>query len=281
MKIFGYTLQQILDLLNAWLMQFFPPKPTPTPQPTPPAPGPNPPQPTPQVTLASLVKAYNSPYVSYYPLGSTTVNSEIHKIDDATAQEVADLITKNAIAKNLVVEYFAACIMQESRFDPQCYSHNLGLTRPVASFDTTDWGMCQMNGSYLYTKPGMPVVPVKPQNPTPAEETAYEQALTEWQAEATKIAMTPSWAVPMMASIMADNLDWATRTFPTDSILTSQMAKYNTTNLTNAEFLATLAYNRGQTGAVNIIKTNDVSRMKHPYHVATWYDDFKKALATT
>lgn len=268
MKIFGYTLAQLWDLLMAWLVSVFPPSvnpPSPTPAPpapTPPGPNPTPaPPPVPPDAgqlLTSIIEAYNTPYVSYYPTGSTTVNSQIHKIDAATAAQVADLIVTNAKAQGLDITYFAACIMQESRFDPNCFDNNLSATNPTPTFARTDWGMCQMSGQYLPSKPGM-------------------SGLTDAEMQAK--ACDPTWSVPEMAVIMAGNLAWANQQL-LNATLAAATTKLNTTDLSNQEFLATLAYNRGNTGAVTYIETGNTAMIQHPYHVATWYDDFRKVFGS-
>jgi len=239
---------------------------TPTPVvPTPPTPGPNPtppqPAPAPQVTLADIIVAYNAPFIRTYPIvGGTTIDAQIHQIDQATAEQIATLIQDAATANpTLDPIYLAACIMQESRFDPNCFNHNLSASTPTITFEGTDWGMCQMSGNYLPSKPGM-------------------AGLTESQMQT--LACTASWAVPVMGSIMAGNLATATAQLNSDAVLAAGVKKYNTTTLTDAQWLATLMYNRGETGAINDVKTGQTSLIEHPGNVGTWFADFNKAIQT-
>jgi hypothetical protein len=206
--------------------------------------------------LSALMLQTNAPYVEYYPKGGDVINAEIHTISASAALSEAKLIVSNSEANNLDYVYLASCIFQESKFDPACFNHNLTEYNGVESFDGTDWGMCQMSGYYLPTRPGM-------------------AGLTQAQMQIK--AMTAEWAVPVMAEIMADNLADAITDMPSVS---SIMPQLNTTELSNEEFLATLYYNRGRSGGLEAVKSLDYANMQHPFMVAKWFAQFKTALET-
>jgi len=215
-----------------------------------------------KITLFDIVVAYNSPYVAMYPLDTgKTINAQIFKNDTATSQKVADLITSEATRVGLPILYLAACIMQESRFSPTTFNHNLCAENLTPNFAKTDWGLCQMSGTYLPSKPGM-------------------AGLTDDQMAAK--ACTPEWAVPQMADIMAENIVLANKYLLADHTLSTMTKTLNNTTLTDAQFLATLAYNRGwgsddpneQAGARYYVKHSINDMIKHPYRVGTWFAKF-------
>jgi hypothetical protein len=233
--------------------------------------------------LTQIIIANNAPFKTFYPpVTGTQPNAEIHKISTETATQMASAILANAHLVNDDSDYLAACIKQESRFDPACYNHNLAEYNGVESFEGTDWGCCQMSGYYLPTKPGM-------------------QGLTE--AEMSAKAMSIEWAVPEMASVMHDNLTqanndlYAAQTALTalqsqlrdgtdikmaaqinakiDANLITIMKSLNTTPLSNEQFLATLYYNRGASGGLKFVLEKSMSDIQHPFAVGKWYGQFK------
>lgn len=256
----------IWQLIQSTLLYIFPPtvKPTPAPTPTPsPAPSPTPtpvPAPVPVVTLKDVIMAYNKPITSYYPVGSTTVNAVIHQIDATTAELEANLIETNASTADMDYIFLSSAIMQESRFDPACFNYNLSQENLTPSFATTDFGMCQMSGAYLPSKPGM-------------------AGLTDAQMQAK--AQDPTWAIPMFVSIMQGLQHQAESLLASNTALAAMTAKLNTTKLSNTQFLATLFYNRGVTGGTNYLLTNNTAMIQHPFRVAVWYGDFTTALSPT
>ena len=261
LNFFKYLLTLILDFFSA--ISSGGNAVVPTGPPVPPTPyKPVPPSHT--VTLADIIRAYNSPFKSMYPVGSTTVNAEIHNLPTSAADKIADLILSESVRTGIDMYYLAACIMQESRFDPACYNHNLGHDRTTISFEHTDWGMCQMAGTYLPDKPGM-------------------QGLSQIQMAAK--ATDANWSIPMMADIMVGHLASAKKYFATDAVFQQNTTRLNTTSLTDAQFAATLFYNRGEAddtvnkrGGRYYIKNDIVDEIKHPYRVAHWYDAFQHDL---
>jgi hypothetical protein len=254
---------------------------------------------TPQNALTQLILSVNAPYRALYPpeIGPT-INAEIHTISASAAMNVANLIIESAAEQNIDYIYLAACIFQESKFDEACFNHNLAEYNGVVSFEGTDWGISQNSGYYLSSKPGMPTYPVKPPqphqpvNPTKAQAAqyksdmaAYETALTNfqnavyhWENEASALARTAEWAIPVMAQVMHDNLVTAQNDLPSVQDI---MDKLNTTSLSHEQFLATLFYNRGETGGLEAVKTLSYSNMQHPFMVGRWYKQFKAALQQT
>ena len=211
--------------------------------------------------LTQIIIENNAPFKTFYPpVTGTQPNAEIHKISTETATQMASAILANAHLVNGDSDYLAACIKQESRFDPACYNHNLAEYKGIESFEGTDWGCCQMSGYYLPSKPGM-------------------AGLTE--AEMSAKAMSIDWAVPEMASVMHDYLVQANNDLyaaqteltalqsqihdGTDSQvlaginakiqanLITIMETLNNTPLSNEQFLATLYYNRGASGGLKFV----------------------------
>lgn len=270
-----FNFKDFFQSIIALIAFLFPPKVKPSPVITPNAPPGTPP--IMKIQLADIIKSYNAAYKAMYPLiGGTVVNAEIHAIDDATRIKVANLIeseAKKVNDDNLDSTYLASCIMQESRFDPNCYNHNLGHDNPTPNFEHTDWGMCQMAGTYLPAKPGMPV--------KPKEETM----VPTWKNTMATLACTPEWAVANMAKIMVGNLAAAKKHLQDDEKLRTNTRSLNNTSLTDAQFLATLYYNRGmaddevkQVGGRYYVKHLVMDRIKHPFRVGNWYKTFSEIL---
>lgn len=215
------------------------------------------PEPGQPVTFLDIMKVYRRTFTTYYPLGSTQINSCIPPITDARLQVVADLITVSASANGLDPLYLLSVSYQESCWSENTINHNLKATNPTPSFRTTDFGLCQFSGSFLSTKPGM-------------------AGLTENQMVAK--VMMGEYSVPAMAQMYAANIKWATKTLASDNALLSLVIKLNITHLTNEQFLACTAYNKGNSGALDAIRKLDYSRLNHPFKCAQHYDNFCKAL---
>lgn len=174
---------------------------------------------------------------------------------------IAALLEAGATEHHVPVEFFAAAMCQESRFAVECQNGNYLGANPQKTNDGTDWGMGQINGANLASQPGM-------------------QGLT-WPDMIAKV-MSAEWAVPRFCSMYADLLTWA------DSIIdhrdtsevwaTERMKIYAapagsiTVPWTNRYWLAALAYNRGQRGALAEVAANDCAA--HPGHVAAFCNDF-------
>lgn len=189
------------------------------------------------LTLTQLVEQYNAPYQD------DVRGALIHKIDVATAAAVAALIESEAQRTALPVPYLAGCIYQESRFDPQCYDRNLTPTQRTVTFEGTDWGICQFSGRYLADKPGM-------------------AGLSQDQMQ-TK-ACDAAWAIPVFADVMAGNVRWANEQIQ------------NKVTDRDPYWLATLAYNAGNTGALQELASGQIR--PHPDAVMKWVRLFESKL---
>ena len=238
------------------------------------------------MTLAELVFQQNAPYKS------EVRGAEVHKIDQETANAIAALIEREANIIGASEAYLAACICRESKFDPQCYNHNLTLIDREVTFEKTDWGECQFSGKYLPSKPGM-------------------RGLTQDQMR--EKAFDPSWAIPVFASEMGWNVIWATATlasgyhlpalketvvrtaqgesrfggrsavdYTSDQVLAAIRASasqpdYGATSAMAALWLATMAYNSGEHGAI-VDLFGPRKRIDHPNVVMSTYLLFEQLL---
>ena len=218
--------------------------------------------------LKQIIISNNSAYITYYPpITGTTVNAQIHVITPERAAVIADLIIKNSVLLNNAVLYLAACICAESRFDEGCFNRNLVEHKGVVSFDGTDFGICQMAGSFLSSRNGM-------------------AGLTQDEMQAK--ALTAEWSIPMMAEIYSANIlhaikvlpleltesEYSYLNYPKGTTIKNIMDKLNTTKLSHEEFLAALFYNKGQTGGLEAIKQLNYAMIKHPFSVAKIYSNF-------
>lgn len=244
--------------------------------------------------LKNLILNYNAPFkTTWPPVTGTQPNAEIHKITEVTALAMANKILEHANLVHNDFEYLSACIMQESRFDPACYNHNLKEYNGKESFEGTDWGCCQLSGYYLPSKPGM-------------------KGLTEAQMIAK--ATSPEWAVPTMAQVMAENLNTANNDIAnatvklaalkvkldglgllttsasvsaisvgkeTDANLINVLKRTNNTSLSDPQFMATLYYNRGATGGLILLLAEDRTGIQHAFSVGKWYAQFVAAFSTS
>jgi len=204
--------------------------------------------------MYEIVSHYNSGETKiYYPVrndSSGTLDAYIGKNDPQTNQLVADLIVSSA-NDNKIDPYFLACVIQqESIYSPVTYNHNLSKSNLTPNFETTDWGIAQLSGKYLPSKPGM-------------------QGLSEEEMQ-TK-ALDANWAIPTMAQVYAGLLAQAVKELSEDPVLLEDVKKLNTTSLTDEQWLAALFYNRGISGGIHDVKTNATTLIAHPYHCATWY----------
>jgi len=204
-------------------------------------------------TLADVILAYNHPFINYYPAGSKIINAEVHKITAAQAQQVANLIASEAKRVGLDPLFLAAALNQESMFDGNCYNKN--LKEHSQSFAGTDWGIAQMAGTYLPSKPGM-------------------QGLNTTQMYLKAFDVT--WAIPVFADEML-SLFMQAKTWMLTLDNLAAIRAINNTSLTNPEFIATGAYNAGFTGITKLILEKSTN-IVHPFRVATWFDQFVEIL---
>ena len=200
------------------------------------------------MTLKDIILSKNAAYQSLY---NGVISAEIHKIDDATAQHVADLITSEANRVGMPIAALAACICQESKFDPGCYNKNLREHDGVDTFPGTDWGICQISGKYINGYAGM-------------------MNLTAAQMKVK--ALDPSWSIPQMANAMQLLLAWAEKIIPTLTAIQQSRVK-------SPLFLATLGYNRGRNGALTQVVDGQISL--HPYEVCAFNAEFVTQLDPT
>lgn len=213
--------------------------------------------------LYNIISHYNAGETKiYYPNRhdpTGTLNAYIGKNDDATNKLVADLIVTSAASAGLDPLFLAAVINQESQFSPVCYNHNLSASRLIPSFEHTDFGISQMSGSFLPSKPGM-------------------QGLTQDQMQAK--AFDPTWSIPTCANLYAGLITQAEKIMKNDEQMKNMVHELNTTNMTDSEWLSALFYNKGQTGGCNFVKTNNIDKMAHPKHCGTWFSAFQSYVTT-
>lgn len=242
-----------------------------------------------KVALKDIIKAYNINYTSYYPVGSKQINSSIIKIDDATAETIANLITQSASSYSIDALWLAAELADESLFCPTAFDNNLGHDRLTPSFSTTDFGLAQVDGTYLPGKPGMPAYhgPEEPDvHASQAVLDTYTAAISAWENTMIQKAFDPSWAIPIMCLTLKGNLEEAQHYLSTDSVLASAVKQYNTTTFDDVTYFATLAYNKGfadnevkQVGGRYYLKHGVVANLSYPVHINHYYEAFKKVLS--
>jgi hypothetical protein len=181
--------------------------------------------------MVQAIDHYNTPFVNLMK------GAQVHKVSADDQRLIAKLIYQEAISHALPIPYVMACIAQESGFDPACYNKNMPLHNPLGTFEGTDWGICQFSGRYLHTKPGM------------AGLSSSDQRVK---------ALDYTWAIPVFVENMAGLLTWAAEKL----VLETDGYGHNY----DKYFIATLAYNAGQTEAVKELVTGVVRA--HPTHVA-------------
>jgi hypothetical protein len=228
------------------------------------------------MNLVDVVNTFNQTYSRRYPPVTGPIDAEIFKNTPERNAIIAGLIVSEANRTGLDPVYLAACIMEESMFSEGCFNHNLPEHNGQVTFAGTDWGICQQAGTYLPERPGMPPAPDTAKMTT----TEAASAITNWQNEMAAKACTAEWAIPAMADIMKANVSSFTKLLSSNKTLAANLHALNTTPLTDVEFIATLAYNRGSTGATNDILNKATTLIAHPYAVATHYSDFVKAMGT-
>jgi hypothetical protein len=224
-----------------------------------------------KVTLVDVINAYNTPYVRHY---KDQVDAQIFVNPPERNLVIANLILSESLRLGIDYIYLAACIAQESRFSELCFNHNLAEHNGIESFEGTDWGMTQQSGIYLPERPGMPPKP----NVTAMTTNEAASAITDWQNKMKALAFTAEFSVPLMATIMTENLMVSEKELKNDEVLAAAVKKLNTTALTDAQALATSMYNRGTTGAITYFKENNAAMLKHFIAVGTGYSNFKKVL---
>jgi hypothetical protein len=128
-----------------------------------------------------------------------------------------------------------ACLCQESRFDPCCYSRNLKEHHGSASFEGTDWGIAQLSGRIISQ-----VFPLKS------------------SIQLQTMACSIEEAIPYFATLMDFHLEWAREvvqsTETAAQILAIKEPYRDEADPELVYWLATLAYNRGRSGALAMIR---------------------------
>jgi hypothetical protein len=234
------------------------------------------PQASPEQLLAELILKRNGSYVRTYPstfAAPPLIDAQIHKVSSEVAAQVAALIVRECDA-SLPIAYLAACIFQESQFDTQCFNHNLTEWKGLVNFDGTDWGIAQNSGHVARSFPGF-------------------GSLTEAAME-TKLC-DPGFAIPQMAATMKANLAWARQELSFNASISSNPSgllvrsignlpaslRYDWTTKTidqTAYWMATLAYNRGRTGCLEMINKQRPP-VSHGHSVQTWMLEFAPILS--
>ena len=215
------------------------------------------------LTLAELIYQENAPFAN--PLRG----SVIHRITEQTAAEVAQQIAnhpqvsvvnpdKTTTVINMPVAYLAACICQESKFDPMAQDDNLTVFNRNPTFATADYGLVQISGAWLPGYPGC-------------------QGLS--QAEMIAKTQDPAWAVATMAGGMAGNLQWAAAMLARGLMERVELLRPKQTPLWYAQWMATMGYNSGRQGAVKNIQTGQIP--EHADSVLKYMQEFNAMLGTT
>ena len=210
-----------------------------------------------KMTITNLIEAYNRAYVSYYPAGSAQVQGQTFKIDSAMASLISNAVVLACHNYQLEIPFLLAVMCQESLFSNKAVCNNLGHNRPTPSFQTSDWGLCQLSGAYLPSRAGM-------------------EDLT--QAQMIARAQDPAFAVPIMAGIYADDMKSAQKFLTTNIAGASAIKEMNKTSMSDIEWVACAYYNRGESGGNKDILAKDISLLQHPVHCGNWYKIFKTAL---
>lgn len=205
-----------------------------------------------------LVDAFNAKMIpnGLPALVNPVRDATIHRISASTAAIVGYELFHAAERVGLPLVYLLACAFQESCFDPACTNQNLTVTKRTPTFEGTDWGVTQFSGRYLADKPGM-------------------VGLT--QAQMAVKVLDPKWSIPVFADEMLSLVNWAKTVISTldDAILASGALP----GAKSAYWLATLAYNAGQTEAIKEIHgTGDRPLRAHPNHVKAWSAQISAAL---
>lgn len=169
--------------------------------------------------------------------------SILHKVPLDQAREIAGDILTAARRYNIPLAYKMAYIRQESCFDPKARNMNLGRF-PSRKAVYWDFGIAQLSGHNLIAM-------------------FSHLSQEEWIAQAESSA----WAVDFMAKTYRTLLDWAKAKFPTSDPL----------------YVATLAYNKGRTGATRIIHNTaplavSTAGRRHANSVMKHYRTYQKAL---
>lgn len=148
--------------------------------------------------------------------------SHIHKLDAPAARRVAAAVVAAARAADVPLAYLAAAIRQESAFDPRAENRNLDR-HPEGGLATTDLGMAQISGRNLVAM-----------FPDLTDEERRTRAFDE------------VWAAGWMAGAYRTLLTWAKDAFPGSDPF----------------YVATLAYNKGRTGAALIVRRRPDPKVK-------------------
>ena len=295
-NLINHLIQIFTNLYNQWVIKNNPPVP----------PSPNPSTDT-KIGQIILDKNAQIP-VSPDPLTLSVWNTKgvrLHRIDRPMANEIGTIVEQAAAANKIPLSYLMACIAIESAFDPQASNGNfLGTNKttvpngwgPDARPTTNghdpggfDMGACQLKLKYLIGNRGL---------------TTIQQALD--------FAMDVNMAIPYMSDAMSTKLIWADVQIPhiqqilddesalegldptsdkyktlMDRILTNEKALGFSLNQslgvpeinpksTDRYWLATAAYNYGNTGTMVHLQNNDFPG--HPDQVAALEELFAKDL---
>jgi hypothetical protein len=184
--------------------------------------------------IAEAALAKNHAY-TYDAAGNHAFQAQgggLHKLDEATALAIAEVIVDNADG-GLTVPYLMGCIGIESVFDPKCENGNYSYgahvgSNPTEHEDGFDVGIAQLKLKYLMEDRKCDVV-----------------AAHAFACDYTK-------AIPYMATTMKLLLGYA------DALIQDTKRSDVLEDFMNRYIVATGAYNYGRTGMKNLIATATV-----------------------
>lgn len=214
-------------------------------------------------TKASIVELIMSRTCNYGP--SPRTGGVIHKIDQATAEAVADeILAAHAQYPTVPVALIVAGLDQEGRFDPNASNPNWQdkVNNPeteLEAFEHEDVGIAQIDGSTLIGYPEL-----------------HGKSIAEMRAWAFDIKN----AIPKFVSIYADNIKHANDFFTSPLSSYKQQAKIYVPN-GNPLVLAIEAYNAGWTGAANLVKQakGDEQSWKYGLGIYQVYQHYESVLS--
>jgi len=188
--------------------------------------------PTPAVNqVATLVSIIMSVTRDFGP--SLKTGGQIRKVNAAQAETIAQLILAEAKTSGIDAAMLAAGIAGESCFDPTAVNPNNQDAKKGESaheaFLHKDIGLCQFDAATIIARPEM-------------------HGLTDEQVEAK--ALEPQWAVPAFAQFVHTLLADTEKEVAADATILTHVPNKD------PRVLATLAYNHGLHGALNIAREN-------------------------
>lgn len=164
---------------------------------------------------------------------SPHTGGHLHKLTDAKAQKVAELIVSSGPQYKLEPAFVAAGLCGESRFDPDAINPNWqDATKGEvahAAFLHTDLGLAQFDAATLASEPEF-------------------KGLSDEAIRAK--AMDPEWAVPAFCKFVRALLDATQKEVAADPSLLVNVPDHD------VRILATTAYNAGLHGAAHLAHTH-------------------------